>query len=79
MQLRDLITHVDRYGSDGVLHTAVELGFDFDDLVVLEMHCEKNDDAKKRYATKRRGTPQARAETKVKRLLGINDDEETTQ
>lgn len=65
------ITHAQKFGSEGVMQSAAGL-FDFATLVRIQIAC---DDGDRKLARGRFGytKPRLTAETRVKRLLGLDD------
>ena len=58
-----------KYGEDGCMETAAELGMSYNDLCLLQKHIDSN---RPRHAPKHRLS----VETRVKRILGIDPNEE---
>jgi len=67
--LEGLKKHATRHGSEFVMETGAEAGLSFSELVALQKHIDTLPRAAKSRYT---------AETRVKRLLGIEDPEEAT-
>jgi hypothetical protein len=70
--VKSLQKHARKYGSDGVMEHAIELKLSFQSLVLLQKTCDEADDRRtpKILRKKRRLS----VETRVKRLLGIEED-----
>jgi hypothetical protein len=68
--LQNLKKHAKRFGSDGVMEAAVESGLPFEELVELQKHIDALH-AEDKWAKK----PRLTAETRVKRMLGIEEAE----
>lgn len=79
MKAADLKAHAKRYGSDGVIETAVELGFGVEEVANLIAACDEADYAlavkAKRFPTKKRH--RLTFEERAKRALGIPTEEES--
>jgi len=69
--LKALKKHADRYGYDGVMETAVDLGLNEEQLIELQEHIDEIV-SRDRWAPKRRLS----AETRVRRLLGVEESED---
>lgn len=71
----DLMKHAEKFGTDQVIETAVELGYGLDACVRLTDHCDRLDVAtwKREH---RYGSPKKvkSAEDRCKALLGITDE-----
>lgn len=68
--------HAKRYGTEGVMNAAIELGYDFDALCDLQAQLDAIDAdhaRAKRFGVEKRH--RLTVETRVRRLLGLPDDE----
>lgn len=76
----DLMKHADRFGTDQVIETAVELGYGLDACVRLLDHCDRADVAAfKKLHPHGRASKVGSSEDRCKALMGITDDEEESQ
>lgn len=72
--LRQLQRHAERYGSEAVVETAVELGYGFDSCVRLQDHCDRVESA--RYLREHpRGRPPkvSLSEDRVRDMMGLEE------
>lgn len=76
-EITDLMKHAERFGTDQVVETAVELGYSLDACVRLMDHCDRLD-----VASFKKEHPYAKApklkssEDRCKALLGITETDE---
>lgn len=75
--LEPLLKHARKFGTAQVMETAIEDGFELAALVLLQEELDKVDaaEAKKRRFGGPYKKPRLTAEARVKRLLGIEEDE----
>lgn len=66
------VRHAQRFGTDEVIASAVEKNVGFSALVMLQTKLDEIDATKRRRG---QTGPRLSAETRVKRLLGIEDEE----
>lgn len=67
-----LTKHASRFGCEGVMDAAMDVNLYFSDLVQLQKNLDEIEASRTRFHK----PPRLSAETRVKRLLGIEDEEE---
>jgi hypothetical protein len=78
--INQLIRHAERYGSAGVVQTAIDLGYDVEAVIRLQSrvdtidvkHAQENRPWTHRYAKR----PKKSAEVRVKKMMGVTDEDE---
>lgn len=73
--LTKYIHHAQRFGTESVMETAADQGLGFDQLVELQKEIDKIEKANAPRIQRKRG-PRISAEIRVRRLLGLPDEEE---
>jgi len=68
--VEQLEKHARRFGTEGVMVTAIEAGLSFEGLVRLQTTLDEIEAAARRYPKRTRKT----AEQKVRKLLGIEEE-----
>lgn len=71
------VRHAQRFGTTEVMAAAIDAGVDFSALVMLREKLDELDEkaaTQKRFASYRK--PRLSAHTRVKRLLGLEDDDD---
>lgn len=76
-EISDLMKHAERFGTDQVVETAVELGYSLDACVRLMDHCDRLDLANFKKEHPYAKNPRLKSsEVRCKALLGIVDEDE---